>query len=391
MSQAKESTGHSSDDTALKAFQDPVNYLSHVFTSEREEGFHGYEDDPELALAYGLFYFPQTFCRTQFPIAEAMTYRGWKPTETRPLRILDLGCGMGAASMGAMDYLSRAARPKRFAVTGVDQSGGFLSVMRDLGNVIKEEAPEEMPSAAWTLLNRNVRKLHNSENRLLDEYDLIIVSFALGEFFYGTDTPEIAAWIDGLLERLSDDGLLIITEPSLKETAVRLELLRDFYSAKIRKPGEEGVPAYIWGPCLHCDECPMISMGGKFWCHEVRRWPVPESVEFMNRHLFRDILHLKFSHLVLGKTPPPKLDGHHTRLVSPVAKTSGKYLFSGCASDGSRHDYDLLFRHVKGDAKKEVQALHRGDLIRLAELEEKSQGDLMRIPSLDAIEGKFHA
>src|SRR5688572_8445857 len=69
-----------------------IQSLSDGFTLERPKNLSGnYFADPELLCAYGLFFFPQNYVRTQLVLQEILS-RGWEPPP-ETLTVLDLGCG----------------------------------------------------------------------------------------------------------------------------------------------------------------------------------------------------------------------------------------------------------------------------------------------------------
>ncbi len=169
------------------------------------------------------------------------------------------------------------------------------------------------------------------------------------------DSKKAADYIATLTELLAPDGLLLLIEPALQETSERLERIRD---AVIMKGG-----VYVWAPCLHQYPCPLLA-SGRFWCHEVRRWDPPESLRFLNRHLHRTENALKFSFLALGRCPPQENIIDSFRLLSSWAKTKGKWIASGCAADGHRHEYQVLKREgSKGGIANRINESERGDIM----------------------------
>src|SRR5262245_61000648 len=82
---------------AVARATDDVAALSDLFTVARPKRFPDYGGDAQ-AVAYGLWFFPQTWCRVRFPLLEAVA-RGWEPPRERPARVLDLGAGTGAAGL----------------------------------------------------------------------------------------------------------------------------------------------------------------------------------------------------------------------------------------------------------------------------------------------------
>jgi len=342
----------------LRDLEREVRRLSDLFTTERAPYFGDYTRDERLLLAYGLFFFPQTFVRIQFPLAEAMTLRGWRPPTDRPVRVLDLGAGPGAAGLAVAALLEEMPEALSIEVLGLDRSPAALAFFE----VIVKDLHDYWPRTRWTFRVGDLRDPSTWRIPPDSAWDLVVVSFALGEAFYGQPDARVYAWLRQVLRYVSPQGLLIITEPALRETSERLEGLRD----AIARSGE----AFIWGPCLHHRPCPLLAEG-RFWCHEVRRWDVPESLAFLNRRLYRTIQVLKFSFLTLGlQAPPPWPAGPAWfRLIAPMAEMKGKFQTVGCASDGQKYTYEVLRRHLDADGIARLRRIERGDVLSVRDLQ----------------------
>ncbi|HMP77247.1 MAG TPA: small ribosomal subunit Rsm22 family protein [Kiritimatiellia bacterium] len=333
-----------------------VQALSDRFTTERTGIASDYGDDADARIAYGLFFFPQTFVRTLVVLEEC-----WRPPAEGSVRILDLGAGTGAAGLAALHRLG--GRPAR--LLAVDRSAGSLAVLRDAAaecNALWPGAGVETDQSDLT-----------ARSDRTDLFDLILCSFALNELAERDPAFDGAAWLRGLLARLAPGGLLVVIEPALKVTAQRLEALRDRVAA-------EGW-ARIVGPCLHHGPCPLRAEG-RFWCHEVRRWNPPPFAEKINRTLFRDLPHLKFSFLALagGASSPSEplspTDASRARLVAPMTEERGKFVTRGCAADGALHDYEVLTRHLDRDRRAAVAAIERGARVAWGNLTRLGNGAL---------------
>jgi len=306
-----------------------IQKLSDAYTKQREFKTD-LLSDPELLSAYGLFFFPQTYTRTRFVFLEILQ-RGWKSPDS--ISILDLGSGSGAASFALASEIKGRVR-----ITAVDRSKPALSAMQKIASECLDLQCETHLQDLWTWAR--------SENK---KYDLIVASFSLSE-----TKSSFQQWTDTLLRLITEEGIILILEPALKETSEKLEFLRNEIALK--------TPLYIWGPCLHREECPLLKEG-KFWCHEVRSWKPPESLSFMNRHLYRKIHVLKFSFLAFGKSAPSPLSEFGFRLISPVSKRKKNFVFSGCASDGKKHDFQISGRSVNQQNRHLIQKWERGDTL----------------------------
>lgn len=342
-----------------------VARLSDLFTTERAAGFGRYADTPELLAAYGLFFFPQTFVRAAFVLAECAVRapEAFPAEPARPFVIADLGAGTGAAGLAAAAFAAGPARPVRLAAC--DQSGASLDILRRLAPELEAVGP----APAVETVVADARSWVPPAG-----CDLAVASFALNEFFEDRPDAEAADWTARALDSLRPGGLLLILEPATKSCANRLGRLRDRVAAT-------GV-ARIVAPCPHARPCPLLARGGEPWCHEVRRWRVPDVAAFLNRHLHREIQSLKFSFLALQHAPPaadPPADPGRGRLIAPVRETGGRILSALCGGDGAGLSCETLTRHMtRADVKAVVRTWERGDLVRLGAPEVIGAGRILR-------------
>lgn len=322
--------------TVLDQIRPDVAKLSDLFTIERPTGFGRYGDEERAQLAYGLFFFPQTYARTRFVLAECLAANRWTPPTDRPARILDLGAGLGAALLSAAHALADHTP----VLCALDHSTGSLATLRELFATQHLDVETRTGSI--------LQPLPESES-----WDLILCSFALNEALQNEPETDLSAWIRRLLARLSPGGLLLVVEPALESTALRLETLRDTLST-------EG-HGCILAPCLHHQACP-LRREGRHYCHEVRRWIAPDSTAYINRHLFRDLTVLKFSFLAIAQTarPASASDAAHARLIAPVDEQNGKLVTRGCAADGQSHLYEVLTRHLTREERAALARTERG-------------------------------
>ncbi|MDZ4815484.1 MAG: small ribosomal subunit Rsm22 family protein [Verrucomicrobiota bacterium] len=370
------SLGVQDEKSAVRRLEKEVQLLSDIFTTGRETGFQNYGSNKKLLLAYGLFFYPQTFARIQFPIREAFQFRGVKLSEGT-IEILDLGCGLGSASMGSIGALRECGINNPVSVTGLDQSVASL----DLFRTIASDTLSQWPGVSF----KQVQGQLTGDFADFDKkFDLVLCSFAVGEAFFNQPATEFANWTEQVMDRLvKPGGLLIITEPSLQETSKRVEQARNLISERNRH--------FIWGPCLHHKECPLLKEG-IYWCHEVRKWTPPSSLRSLNSNLYRSIETVKFSFMILGHHPAGEiLSGPgQLRMISPMTELKGKFTFAGCASDGEKYQYEILTRHLTKSDEKTLEKFERGDILTMEELLPLKSGHHFRVPGLNSITSRYH-
>ena len=350
LKKAREWTHETDDVRVLRAFEKSVAKLSDSFTIERSRTFGYYTKSRESVYAYGLFFFPQTFIRTCIVLNELFClYAQQKPHE--PVHIVDFGAGSGAASLATVLILQQKLDNPAIHVTALDTSAEMLHAFK----LLVEHNKHHFKQCTWTFLQHDFRKPLPSELRH-SSATLLIMSFSLGEAFYRHALPEITRWLENLRELVTKPGWILILEPALKETSERLEKLRDL----IIKKGLY----FVWSPCPHHFRCPLLH-DGRYWCHQVRSWSPPESLVYLNRKLFRSIHVLKFSYLLLGTSPPPVQNQEYymMRITSPVSRTKGKYLFTGCLESGEHAQFEILTRYLTQNDHNFFKQLERGDIL----------------------------
>lgn len=313
-----------------------VQALSDRFTLERQSLQADYFADEQSLCAYGLFFFPQSFVRTALVLREILA-RGWNAGG--PLSVLDLGSGAGAASFSAASLLHD--RPVH--LTAIDHSPNALSAMQELAR----DGLSQWPLLECRTEVADIRRWMRSQGR---QWDLVLASLTLNEIEFSPEQQTGA-----LRNLLTDRGVVVVIEPALKSASEKLEEWRDQISLRD--------DLRIWAPCLHHRACPLLKESrGRFWCHEVRSWHAPDSLAFLNRHLYRRTHVLKFSFLVFGKQGPVPLDSFAFRLISPVSRQKKSLLFTGCTAGGRKKDFRVPGTLIE-DERKSIKEWERGDIV----------------------------
>jgi ribosomal protein RSM22 (predicted rRNA methylase) len=357
-------TGCADVAAALENIRPDVARLSDLFTTERPRRFEAYAEDGRQHLAYGLFFFPQTFARVRCVMDECRSLEAGWPLAGGAVKIIDLGCGSGAA---ACAVLSGLPENNPVELEAVDHSPANL---RTVSEIVQAQWPA---AALKTVAMDMTRWTAPASSR-----DLILVSFALNEAFDVSDEAGFFKWIRMLLSALTPQGMLVIVEPAGLTSGRRLKQLRDRLAA-------EGA-GRILSPCPHYAPCPLTEADG-ILCHEVRRWQVPDSVAWLNRKLQRTLHDIKFSFLVVAR-PDTTLrigwpgSGCRCRLVAPVSRQKGRLLTAGCFEDGARHNVEMLTRALDRAAETALCALERGERVELLASRLLGDGATLRVEGI---------
>ena len=376
LARARSLTHTHDNESALEKLRPAVQALSDLFTTERPDGgFPDYAADPAQLTAYGLFFFPQSFVKCALALDELLLHRGWRPAASdAPLRLLDLGSASGPCGLAAALRLAHETG-RRVTLTAFDHSGASLDALAAL----VRDTPE---LARIVTVETRVGDLRRAADVLrgLPAQDFVTLGFAANEIFGALDAPARLAWTESLRPLLAESGLLLILEPALRETAEPLRRLRD---ATLNGP-----LLYAWGPDIAATPCPLLASGAKFWDHEVREWQAPESLEFLNRKLHRDLRVLKFTRLALGRTPAPVPPGprHAFRITSPFESNKGGFAFSAITREGESVKIDIPNRGLsKSECKRIAAEWERGDIAGCDEWSPLGTPGTFRIASYPAL------
>jgi ribosomal protein RSM22 (predicted rRNA methylase) len=258
-----------------------------------------------------------------------------------PLRVVDLGAGAGAMTLGLI-----ALRPaRRLIIDAYDRDGGALAILADA-----------VPAAARALgVDAQVRTHVGTLARIPDA-ELVLAGSVLNEL---ADPEPLArdAW------RATTDTFLII-EPALRETARALHALR----ARLIEHG-----AHVFAPCTHAQTCPMLA-DERDWCHEERLVQLPPRTARLAQVTGLRDGAMKYAYLTLRKRPGHVGADGDLRVVGHPTHSKGKHEAPACGADGLV-PLRLLARHR--DAKNRAfERARRGDVLRLAPPASRGRSDL---------------
>ncbi|HVK86657.1 MAG TPA: small ribosomal subunit Rsm22 family protein [Kofleriaceae bacterium] len=277
-----------------------------------------------------------------FTIADAMKIavplgelaaRGAMPAG-RPLRVLDLGAGCGAMSLGLVATLELPV-----SITAIDRDAAALA--------IAATAVRELAKARGLAVEITTR-VDDATRAPLPAADLVVIGTMLNELAEGARLDVVRR----ALATISGDGAVIIIEPALRETTRALHVVRDTLLAE--------AAAHVFAPCTR-GGVPCPAYAADDWCHEHRTAILPPRTAELARltHLRDD--GLKFSYLVLRKDPHPLAAPGAWRIVDSPRGQKGKVEVLAC-SDAGRLPIRLLRRN-RTDANRIVERLERGDVV----------------------------
>ena len=102
------------------------------------------------------------------------------------------------------------------------------------------------------------------------------------------------------------------------------------------------------------------------YCHDVRSWRVPDSVNLINRRMFLSVHDLKYSLLVIQRSPPPATRNPNLfRMAGPMHRDKARVATYGCCGDGTLRKIELMTR---GLSRAQIDALashERGDCLQM--------------------------
>lgn len=319
----------------------------------------------DALAARALFWFPRDVHKFALPSHELLA-AGALPD--RPLRILDVGAGLGASSLGVV----RALAPQRAVdhITAVDNDPQALALLKRIATA----AAREGLLPAVPSLDTETRDVSaQGWDRHLGRYDLVLAGLSFVEMTRAlgdehTRAMALASHFEALLTHVVDDGAVVIIEPATREESRALQRAREVLLSR-------GVT--VFAPCTHAGPCPML-VSERDWCHEdladasLPAWLVPvareaglrwEGLTFSYLTLRRDGRTLASS---LRREAQPAL----VRLLSPALATKGKTEAIVCGALGHGRSTARVMELAR-DAKR-----HTGPT-----LGDTARGDLLSVPA----------
>jgi SAM-dependent methyltransferase len=309
-----------------------VETLSAGFTADRPDAFAAYLDDADTRTAYALCFAPQTYARVYEALRGICNRLPNFPA--RPLRVLDLGSGIGSAALAAQDFLKERSgiEPE---ITCVDWSAHALQAVKEL-----------IPSATCY---RSDLRTYRPEGT----YDIIVSSFAFNEAFPRQQDALEALQICHAALSTDAPSFVLLLEPADRASVPKLHALRSFMPE-----------APVYAPCPHSKTCPMIATQDGV-CHDVRSFRPERAMTLLNRHLRGTVSDVKYAILAFGRKNGPLAEGFNDpeflRLVGPINKAKGILTCRICTGDGQLRRLEIPSAALETERRHTLLTRERGD------------------------------
>lgn len=326
----------------LKELREILREVSDYFIHERsllkEKVFQS-----ELEEGYLAFFSPLSFVKTWSVFEEIFDL--YPDFANKEIRMIDIGAGQGAGTLGVVEVINRRAGKDPVEIVCVDRRIPRFNLLEGLNIVHKY--------LKFDIEDVRIRRTKG--------FNLAVIVNSLTEAYgFEPDNPfrMLMLIVDQILE---DDGIVVIIEPAMKDSARVLMNIRDRIS-------KERKDLNIISPCIEISECPMLKVKSrKEWCHFGVHWQIPEYMRILNRELGREIHFAKFSYLVISKQQIllPEWYLKNKRVVSNLLKEKGKVRFYTCCKE-KYLEFERLDRDAS-EKNKDVDSLNKGDVVEVSE------------------------
>lgn len=310
------------------------------YTSERDKLSTPTDKTADLAARAAFFTIADAM-KIAIPLGE-LANRGLLPAR-RPLRVIDVGAGCGAMSLGVVASVQTDATGEAaFEITAIDRD---VDALRIAGAALRDLATRRGVVVGVTTRVADVKSTS------LPHADLVVMGTVLNEL----DAPTRLALVEEALAAIAPDGAVIVIEPALRDTSRALHELRDAIITNQR--------AHVFAPCTRTlAPCPMLANPDD-WCHEDREVTLPPKTHELARLTHLRDSGMKFSYLTLRRSDAPLvLQGPSAwRVVSDAFIAKGKHEMFGCSNAG-RVSLRLLKRN-RTEANRAFERARRGDVL----------------------------
>lgn len=341
-----------------------VKALSAAYNNAQAEG-----ERTKLPLeARVAFSFPRDVPKGAAAVRELVASGVLTIPADRPLRVLDLGAGLGAMTWGLVRALEASGAKGRVEALLVDEDQEALLRAEAIARAAAANLGASGIELAITTKRLDLTSAKERAAQSFSPRDVVILGQVLSEISPREDPAvrlesQSTMVADVLRTMVAPDGALVIVEPALRDRTRHLHALRDLLL-------QRGL-ATVFAPCLHAASCPMLPIETE-WCHEDLPIDLPSWVVPLARAAGLRWQGLTFSYLVLrkdGMTPGLRLSPDagkvRFRTVSDLLGSKGKVELVICGEDGQRRRLRRLDRDAALDVGVPFSELRRGDIVTL--------------------------
>jgi ribosomal protein RSM22 (predicted rRNA methylase) len=347
---AKKTLGR--DDRTGEALAADLVRLSRAYTVDRDSDGWASVPRGKSAMAARLrFFLVRDFRKSAAPVDELLR-AGFFAGRTK-LRILDLGAGLGATTLGAAFALRRAGVTE-LEVVAVDSDAEALKTMEAVFAAFAT-SDTTSPFFPQITLKTRVSSFDDALSQNHEALDLVLAGFVWNELGEnGTRTSKLTQALD---RWLGPESAFLVLEPALHAQARALQELRDTLVAS----GEWTAVA----PCTHDAPCPMLATP-RDWCHASLPLALPQATAEIARAAGLRYERLSFSYATFAKRRTHPNSGWH-RVVSEPLLSKGKREAILCG-ESALVRLRLLDREVS-PSNGAFAVSERGDLLRLSKID----------------------
>ncbi len=340
----------------LVFFARGADLLSTAFTEGRATLPKNYFNKKEFRSGFILYFFIPTFVKVwkcleigkdNGPFDKLRAQQWTTDSGQKTLKILDLGCGPGTASLACSAFFQN--RP--LEIFGFEQNA---NIRRDA-------------IALWKRLAPPHHRFHFTKTPIPNEK----IDIAIASYFF-TEIP-LKEQLELSREILRHSRIFIIIEPALQKTTRQLMELRD----KILESGR----AQVLAPCLHQQNCPMLAANKRDWCHFYIDWKCPYFIRQIDEITGNKHDYLKMAYMVFRgqrTTDNGQRTKNQWRVVSSPLISKGKREFILCGADGKLPKIERLDRD-RSEQNRSFDEIKRGDIIEWPEKRRVDQKDAVTI------------
>lgn len=319
----------------VASLREAVEDRSRRYTSERDRLAAPKDKQADLAARAAFFTIADAM-KVVVPLTE-LARAGALPA-SRPLRVLDLGAGCGAMTLGLVAWLAKQSIAAH--VVAIDRDAPALGIAARAVTTFATSVGVEVQLET---------RAGDVRGKLTGAFDLVLMGTVLNELA----TAEALSVVDQAMQVIGPDGAVIAIEPALRTTTRALHEIRDAAIAN---------GLHVFAPCTRrIAPCPALADPDD-WCHEDRPLKLsPKTAELARITGLRDG-GMKFAYLVLRKEPRDLVEAGDAawRIVSAPRIAKGKHEIMGCSAAG-RIPLRLMTRHRTPDTKP-LERADRGDV-----------------------------